>query len=62
MNYRVNVVLTHSYKSNKPTMKCCFYFSLILHDNLRPPSISELTLIILYMELTYLGSDASNYK
>ena len=35
-----------------------FYF----YFNWRPPSLSELTLVIFDMELTHLGSEASNFQ
>ena len=31
-------------------------------DIWRPPSLSELTIIIFYMELTHLSTEASNYS
>ena len=47
-----------------PSIYAFIFVSISLYSshNRRNPSISELTTIIFNLELTYLGSDASDYK
>ena len=60
MNVEYSIYI--SIRQRMPYLQTCSDRRVITQfENWSPPGLSELTPNIFYIELTYLGSDASNY-